>query len=470
LPGHDVRIVDAQGNEVPDRTEGFLWFRGPSATSGYYKNPAATENLFPAGTAPAQNDFPWVNSGDRAYRADGEIYVTGRVKDIIIKGGRNLYPHEVEELAARADGLRKGCIVAFGIKDVGSGTEKLVVVAEVRERDTRRHPAIAAAVTDHVSQGLGLPPDRVELLPLGSIPKTSSGKLRREETKQIFLSGQLAATKRPAWIQIAYLSAGSALRSFRNATAAGSRRAAEILYGLYFDIVFLLALVLASARVRMINDRLAAGRFTRSVLKIVFALVRCPVHVVGKEFAEAPGPKIFAANHASYFDVLPLMLGLGVNYRFVAKLEISRLPFIGTFLRQMGHLSFDRTDPNARLRQAEQLEQLLRDGESIFIFPEGTFTAEEGIRPFQLGTFKAAVAAGVPIVPVSLTGTRHFLRDHTYLPKPSSVTITLSPPIYPQNEMDPKNRSNESSDWHQLIRLRDQTRAAIARHVPEPLL
>jgi len=470
LSGHDVRVVDAQGNEAPDRTEGFLWFRGPSATSGYYRNSAATEKLFPAGAATSENEFRWVNSGDRAYRANSEIYVTGRVKDIIIKGGRNLYPHEVEELAAHADGLRKGCIVAFGLKDEGSGTEKLVVVAEVRERDTRRHPAIVAAVTDQISQGLGLPPDRVELLPLGSIPKTSSGKLRREETRQLFLNGQLSVAKRPAWMQIARLSTGSILRGFAKSAAAAFRRSLEILYGLYFDVVFLLALILTSARVAMINDRRAAGRFTRSALKIVFALVRCPVAVVGKEYVDAPGPKIFAANHASYFDVLPLMLGLGVNYRFVAKLEISTLPFVGTFLRQMGHLSFDRTDPDARLRQAEEIEQLLRAGESIFIFPEGTFTAEEGIRPFQLGTFKAAVAAGAPIVPVSLVGTRKFLRDHTYLPRPSSISIVVSPPIYPQNEKDPKKRSGESSDWHQLIRLRDQTRAAIARHVPEPLL
>ena len=214
LAGHEVRIVDDEGNEVPDRTEGFLWFRGPSATSGYYQNPGATEKLFPVGRASTENEAAWVNSGDRAYRADEEIYVTGRVKDIIIKGGRNLYPHEVEELAARADGLRKGCIVAFGIKDEGSGTEKLVVVAEVRERDPLRHPAIAAAVTEEVSRGLGLPPDRVELLPLGSIPKTSSGKLRREETKQLFLNGELRAAKAPAWMQIIRLSAGSALRSF----------------------------------------------------------------------------------------------------------------------------------------------------------------------------------------------------------------------------------------------------------------
>jgi 1-acyl-sn-glycerol-3-phosphate acyltransferase len=135
----------------------------------------------------------------------------------------------------------------------------------------------------------------------------------------------------------------------------------------------------------------------------------------------------------------------------------------------MGHLSFDRTDPNSRLRQAEEMEDLLRRGESVFVFPEGTFTPDDGIRPFQLGAFKAAVATGVPIVPVSLAGTRKFLRDRTYLPRPTSVTITLSPPIFPYGD-DKAGGAIESSDWHELIRLRDETRAAIARHVPEPLL
>src|ERR1700674_4122109 len=114
IPGHEVRIVNNAGEEVPERAEGFLWFRGPSATSGYYRNEAATQELFPQRAGKKDSGDAWVNSGDRAYRADGEIYVTGRVKDIIIKGGRNLYPHEVEELAARVEGIRKGCIVAFG--------------------------------------------------------------------------------------------------------------------------------------------------------------------------------------------------------------------------------------------------------------------------------------------------------------------------------------------------------------------
>jgi fatty-acyl-CoA synthase len=469
IPRHEVRIVNNAGEEVPERTEGFLWFRGPSSTSGYYRNEAATQELFPQRPGKKESGDAWVNSGDRAYRADREIYVTGRVKDIIIKGGRNLYPHEVEELAARVEGIRKGCIVAFGLKDEASGTEKLVVAAESRERDAAKRAAIAAAVTDRVSQGLGLPPDRVEIIPPGSIPKTSSGKLRREETKQLYLAGKLSAAIRPAWMQIARLGAASAWRSSGQKIISVMRRGFEILSGVYFAVVFSVWIVPTWLLVQLIKDKKAAGRFTSAALKILFALTGCRVRVVGREYMQTPGAKIYASNHTSYFDVLALMLGMGVPYRFVAKMEVTRMPFIGTFLDRMGHLRFDRTDAGSRLRQAEEMEELLRQGESVFVFPEGTFTEEVGIRPFQLGAFKAAVATGAPIIPVSLAGTRRFLRDGTYLPRPSSVTLTLSPPILPKSA-GAKHDGTESSDWHELIRLRDATREAIARHAGEPLL
>jgi fatty-acyl-CoA synthase len=469
ISGHEVRIVNNAGEEVPERKEGFLWFRGPSTTSGYYRNEAATQELFPQRAGKKESGDAWVDSGDRAYRADGEIYVTGRVKDIIIKGGRNLYPHEVEELAARVEGIRKGCIVAFGLKDEASGTEKLVVAAESREKDAARRAAIAAAVTEQVSQGLGLPPDRVEIIPPGSIPKTSSGKLRREETKKLYLAGTLSTLIPPAWMQIARLGAASAARTIGQTITSGMRRGFEILCGVYFVVVFSLWIVPTWLLVQLIKDETTAGRFTSAALKVLFALAGCRVRVVGKEYMETPGAKIYVSNHTSYFDVLPLMLGLGVPYRFVAKMEVTRMPFIGTFLDRMGHLRFDRTDAGSRLRQAEEMEELLRQGESVFVFPEGTFTAEDGIRPFQLGAFKAAVVTGAPIIPVSLAGTRRFLRDGTYLPRPSSVTLTLSPPILPKTASTAPD-GVESSDWHELIRLRDATREAIASHAGEPLL
>jgi len=466
---HEVRIVDTNGGEVSDRTEGFLWFRGASATSGYYKNEEATEALLPMGPAESDGEYAWVNSGDRAYRADGEIYVTGRVKDIIIKGGRNLYPHEVEELAGRAEGIRKGCVVAFGLKDEASGTEKLVVVAESREREASRRAAIAAAVTEQVSQGLGLPPDRVELITPGSIPKTSSGKLRREETKQLYVAGKLATAKSPAWLQITKLATASAARTGGQEIWSGARRGLEILYGLYFGVVFLLWIIPTWTIVNFISDYRKAGRFTSAALKVLFALIGCRVRVVGKEYMDTPGAKVYAANHTSYFDVLPLMLGLGVPYHFVAKMEVGRMPFIGTFLTKMKHTKFNRSDAGSRLRQMREMETLLREGESIFVFPEGTFTSEDGMRPFQLGAFKAAVAAGAPIIPVSLAGTRRFLRDGTYLPRPTSVIITVSPPIYPLPARE-GTEDDKTLAWQELIRLRDTTRDAIARYTGEPLL
>jgi len=91
----------------------------------------------------------------------------------------------------------------------------------------------------------------------------------------------------------------------------------------------------------------------------------------------------------------------------------------------MGHLSFNRTNTSSRRRAAQTIEDVLRAGDSVFVFPEGTFVPETGVRPFQLGAFKAAVDTGAPLVPVSLAGTRNILRDRTFLPRPGNVTITI---------------------------------------------
>jgi 1-acyl-sn-glycerol-3-phosphate acyltransferase len=390
------------------------------------------------------------------------------VKDIIIKGGRNLYPHEVEELATRATGIRKGCVVAFGLKDEGSGTEKLVVAAETRERDAARRAAIAARVTELVSQGLGLPPDRVELIPPGSIPKTSSGKLRREETKQLYVAGRLSAGRPPAWVQIVRLGTKSGFDNLRRELLAGLKRGLEILYGLYSLLVFALWVVPAWTFLHLIREPRAAGHYTSWALKILVALAGCRVRVIGKENMDVSGAKVFAANHTSYIDVLLLVSRLDAPYRFIAKTEVRDMPFVGAFLERLGHLKFDRTDPEARLREVQEVEELLRRGESVFFFPEGTFTAEAGVRPFQLGAFKAAVATGAPIVPISLEGARKILRDGTYLPRPGSVKITVHPPIYPA--AGHQASTGDGSGWRELIRLRDATREVIARDSGEPLL
>ncbi|MGE5336785.1 MAG: AMP-binding protein, partial [Gemmatimonadota bacterium] len=101
LPGYEIRIVDAPGRSLPERMQGRVEFRGPSATCGYFNNAEATAELF---------DGDWLDSGDLGYLADRELYVTGRAKDLIIRGGHNIHPYELEEAVGVLSGIRKGCV------------------------------------------------------------------------------------------------------------------------------------------------------------------------------------------------------------------------------------------------------------------------------------------------------------------------------------------------------------------------
>jgi 1-acyl-sn-glycerol-3-phosphate acyltransferase len=452
IPRHEVRVANDSGGDAGERVEGQLWFRGPSATRGYYRNDAATAALFPQGAAEG-----WINSGDRAYRAEGEIYITGRVKDIIIHAGRNLYPHEIEGVVAQVPGVRKGCVVAFGAADRTTGTERLVIVAETRERDREARARIEQAITAHISITMGLPPDVVTVIPPNSIPKTSSGKLQRDATKKKFLSGELGSTASPVWLQITRLAVVSSAGRIRPAL----RRAGEIVYGCY--AIALLGVVVVSSWLLVLAapSRQAAARITTAALRAFLALGGWRVRVEGREHMRDSAPSVFVSNHTSYADVIVLMAALGVDYHFVAKNEVASMPFIRTFLRKLGHFAFDRQDSRARLQQADEIEQALQRGESVFVFAEGTFTAQAGVRPFQLGAFKAAVAAKRPVVPVALKGTRRALRDGTWLPRLSRITITICPPIFPQAD---------APAWRETMRVRNATREMIARYAGEPLL
>ncbi len=241
------------------------------------------------------------------------------------------------------------------------------------------------------------------------------------------------------------------------------RRIWETIYGVYAAGVFFIWLVLTWLIVLLMPEGPAAARLTSAAIRTYFALVGCRIGMEGHEHLAAHSPCIFVSNHTSYSDVLAVMALFDTNYHFVAKSEIEHMPFICTFLRKLGHFSFDRRKLRARSRQAERMEQTLLRGESIFVFAEGTFTAQRGVRPFQLGAFRAAVKTGRPIVAVALRGARQFLRDGTFLPKPSQITVTVSPALYPA--LDSGGR-----EWAEVLRLRDETRQTIARNSGEGLI
>ncbi len=455
LPSVEVRIVNAEGHDLGERREGRLWFRSPSATSGYYKNPAATAALM--------RDGNWLDSGDLAYWADGEIYITGRAKDVIIKAGRNLYPHELEEIAGRVAGVRTGCVVAFGAPDERTGTERLIIAAEVRDMASAKR--IESEISSAVNEAMGMPPDVVTLLAPQSIPKTSSGKLRRSDTRRLFLEGKLGQKQSAAWIQIAALAMRSAIPRAMSWIAGAAREAIELLYGIFAFCAFAAVLIPMWLMVLLTRDPKRAARIVHRGSYWMLKAGRVPVEIRGAEIlAQLPksGPWIFAPNHTSLIDAVVCLAYLPPDVRFVVKGEVAQMPLMSTLAARSNQLTFNRSDPQARVRQTEDVNAAIRNGESVVIFPEGTFTELVGIRPFQLGAFKAAVDTQRPICPVSFQGARQVMRDKTILPRPGKIVMTFGELISP----DP----SAGDDWHEIVRLRDATREAIARNAGEPLL
>jgi acyl-CoA synthetase (AMP-forming)/AMP-acid ligase II len=312
LPEHDVRIVDALGHELAERVEGRLEFRGPSATRGYYRNPEQTRRLF---------DGEWLDSGDRAYVADGEVHLTGRVKDIIIRGGRNIFPHEVEDAVGTVPGARRGCIAVFGSPDPNTGTERLVVLAETRETGAAEQSALHARIVEATVAVLGEPPDDVALAPPHTVLKTSSGKIRRAACRELYETGRVGVRERPAWWQVIRLIAGSLLPQVQHAATA----AAHVLHGLYAWLVLALIVPPTWLLTTLAPSPAAAWRVNRLAARFTLRLAGITLTVNGLEHLPH-APCVLVANHASYLDGVALFAALPPHFSFVAKRELRRQP------------------------------------------------------------------------------------------------------------------------------------------------
>ncbi len=179
VPGLEMRVVDpATFADLPERHVGELLIRGTSVTSGYYRRPDATAALFHDG---------WLVTGDLAYLLDGELVLCGRIKDVIIVGGRNVFPEDIERAVGGIDGVRAGNVIAVGVEGY-KGKESVVVVAEVRTEDP---DAVRHAIHHRTLDVCGLPPRDVILVKPGTLPKTSSGKLQRARCRELYLAEEL---------------------------------------------------------------------------------------------------------------------------------------------------------------------------------------------------------------------------------------------------------------------------------------
>ena len=450
LPGHSVRIVDDNGREVGERVEGRLEFRGPSATQGYFRNPAETARLF---------DDGWLDTGDRAYCAAGDVYLTGRVKDIVIRGGRNIYPEEIEDAVGTVAGVRKGCVAVFGCPDARTGTERLVVLAETREREQGAQARLRAAVSHAVLATLGEPPDEIVLAPPHTVLKTSSGKVRRSACRALYESGRIAVVRRGVTWQIVRLGLGAIVLRLRRAAGAASRLG----YACYAMLLFVLfAPATWLATVLLTRRPATAWRIGGGAARLLLHLTGVGLRVDGLGNLPRDRACVLASNHGSYLDGLVLLAALPRQYAFVVKRELRTQFFAGRYLARLGAQFVERFDVRRSVEDANRMTALVGHGSSLLVFPEGTFVDEPGLLPFHLGAFLAAASAGAPIVPVTLRGTRDVLPPDSWWPRRGAIDVDIGAPLAPPPR-------GETELFSAAVRLRTATRATIETSLRQPI-
>ncbi|HVS62847.1 MAG TPA: AMP-binding protein [Thermoanaerobaculia bacterium] len=447
LAGHEIRVADERGREHPERVVGRIQFRGPSASRGYYRNPEATRRLF---------DGDWLQSGDLGYVADGELYVTGREKDLIIRSGRNLSPEEIEEATGAVEGVRPGCVAAFGLAATSggeTGTERLVVVAETRAASESERDAIQQRILGAVADRVGVAPDEVVLATPGTVLKTSSGKIRRSTMRELYSRRALSSRRAGVLRQTTALALASVIPALRQMLRGAARR----VYTLWVYSCFVLVglpLWIVSAALPGLGVRQAALRASaRLMVRLAFVRFRAR----GLEHVPALGAAVIAANHTSYSDVIFLVAALPPGSRFIAKREWARVLPVRWLFERAGCVFVERFDPKRSAEDAEQILELLRAGDRLVVFPEGTFSRRPGLLPFRMGAFRHAAQTGTPVIPAVLRGPRSLMRDKQLLLHRRAVSLAVLEPVAPR-----------AADWQAALALRDEVRAAILARCGEP--
>jgi 1-acyl-sn-glycerol-3-phosphate acyltransferase len=443
LPGHEIRIVDAAGNELGDRREGRIEFRGPSATAGYFNNAPATRALFHDG---------WLDTGDLGYMADADIYVTGRVKDVIIRAGRNLHPAELEEAVGNLEGVRKGCVAVFASPDPLGGAERLIVMAETRATGDDARAALCTEISSTTVDLLGVPPDDVVLAPPRTVLKTSSGKIRRAASQKLYETGKIGARPRALWWELARLRLRGAAPSLRRAR----RAATAVAFAAYTWVVYTLLALSVVVLLALLPRAHWRGWVVRESIRLLARLTGTAITAHGLDHLPAE-TCIAVANHPSWIDGIVLASVLPPSFHFVVAEQLQHQGLNGFALRRLGTQFVERHQREHGVADTDQLVARARAGQSLVIFPEGRLARAPGLRPFHMGAFVVAAETGVVAVPVAIRGTRSILRPEHHFPRRGAVDIVIGEPIRPAG-----------SDWAAAVELQHATRDAVLRLSGEP--
>lgn len=420
LPHHQFRVVDDRDRELRDRQEGRIQFKGPSSTTGYFHNPEQTRALF---------HDEWLETNDLGYVCKGELYVTGRLKDLVILAGRNVHPAELEAEIGELDDIRKGCVVVFGSRSREQGTERLVVVAETRKRDEATRQDLRRSINQLATDLLGLPADEVMLVEPHTVLKTSSGKVRRSDCRVLFESGSIGEKRAAPWQQFLRLRLGGVVSMLRRLR----RRTLDYAFAAYGWGLYSLLVLLALPPFVLLPDLRLRWAVIQCAARLLGMLTGTIVRVEGRENLPHENTAcIFVSNHASYLDGYAYVGFLPRCVRFVAKGELRAKKVIAFLLRRMAAEFVERFDPGKGIADAERITDKARESVPLFYFAEGTFTRVPGLRPFQMGAFITASAQRLPVVPMAIRGTRTILRPESWFPRRGTIIISIGKPIPPQ--------------------------------------
>ena len=451
LDGHQIRIVNAEGEELPERRQGILQFRGPSVTSGYYRNPEATRTLFVG---------DWLDSGDLAYVADGDIFITGRIKDVIIRAGRNVYPPELEEVVGEIEGIRNGCVAAFGTKDHRLGTESLVILAETRETDEKIKQALKNQISSLSSDLIGLPPDEVILAPPHTVLKTSSGKVRRAACRELYEQNLLGRAPGSFWLQMTR----TAVRSMLPMIQRLQQDFVNVLYAFYAWSLFVPLACVTWLCVMLLPGQKLRWRVARGLARFLVFATGTKIVVNGLENLPPENEiSVFVANHASYLDSFILAASIPRDFSFIAKSELRKSIFTGPVLKKVGTEFVERFDKQQGVTDAQDIAGAKKRTQSLLFFPEGTFTRVSGLQKFHMGAFITAATANMPVVPVAIRGTRASLRAGTWAPRRGRITITVGKAITPDAAIEGETNSH----WSTAVKLKEAAHQHILSHCGE---
>jgi len=168
----------------------------------------------------------------------------------------------------------------------------------------------------------------------------------------------------------------------------------------------------------------------RKWAKGILRLSGVKVQVVGGENVLQDRPQIFMANHQSFFDIFIVLAFIPAQFRFIAKKELFRVPLFGGALRKYGTVEINRQHHASAVRSIDEAAEKIREGKSVVTFPEGTRSIDGEIKAFKKGVFHLALKAGVPIVPISIVGSREILPKHSLKVRPGKITMIFDKPIF----------------------------------------